>query len=57
MQTTASGRELRATRQRFPVLEWGLQYEVLRTQTVLGVAYTEYEQLVGAHRDHLLARA
>jgi uncharacterized protein (TIGR02217 family) len=47
VQTTASGKELRATTQRRPLLEWGLQYEVLRTRTVLGVGYTEYEQLAG----------
>jgi hypothetical protein len=47
VQTTASGKELRATMQRAPLLEWGLQYELLRTKTVLGVGYTEYEQLAG----------
>lgn len=47
VQTTASGKELRATMQKTPVLEWGLQYELLRTKLVLGTAYTEYEQLAG----------
>lgn len=45
VQTTASGRELRASTWGSPLLEWGLQYEVLRSQSVLGVSYTEYEDL------------
>lgn len=47
VQTMASGKELRATMQRTPILEWGLQYDLLRSQTVLGLTYTEYEQLAG----------
>jgi hypothetical protein len=50
VQTTASGKELRATMQKLPLLEWGLQYEVLRTVDVdpsTLLPYTELEQLAG----------
>ena len=47
IQTTASGRELRASSWRSPVFEWGLKYDVVRTGTHFGTAYTEYETLAG----------
>jgi hypothetical protein len=47
VHTTASGRELRSSWWRDPLFEWGLSYELLRTQLVNGVPFTEYDALAG----------
>src|SRR5436190_1861908 len=45
IQTTASGQELRSSFWSSPLFEWGLKYDVLRTNSIFGVTYTEYEEL------------
>jgi hypothetical protein len=47
LRESAGRREVRLGTWTAPLMEWELTYEVARSGTVLGSAYTEFEQLLG----------
>src|SRR5215218_4202354 len=47
VRTGPSGREVRSSSWTAPLMEWEITYELARSGTVDGTAYTELEQLLG----------
>lgn len=47
VRASAGARENRVGSWTAPLMEWELSYDVARSGTVLGTAYTEFEQLIG----------